>query len=436
MNGGSHGHGTQPEFWEPVEPDIPALRSLARELVGNPVKTAPSELFDVDPDEPPEPEPPRPASMLELDRYDQIVSFGTVEAPPRRRALDSIRYEHLMVCKWLDRFGFMTTEQLRRAVLPDASLRATQDLLRRMRDAGLVERRRVQLSIEEGRRRGGSAPRVYALTPAGYRLGQRSPGIWGSVIPRTGGRRRSEAATTMHLRHDLHALGWWQAFEAVLGPGVGVSDVLTPRYEEGRFRAPRIHIARGRGWRAVELRDILLGEAHIAGIPNEPFDYTLEPDLTIRLEVMGWLIGKTDDIKLDLLVEIDRTQKPAKSLRKFARYDQFLTGWGLLHPRVEQLGTRPVVVFTSPNEPSMRALMKAADEVMTGRIGWAGDPLPSWYYPGRDHVLFTTEPEIHHRSTRAWPLPKLPRELRDQLGYEGFLPSPVTILPAELTVVG
>jgi len=55
---------------------------------------------------------------------------------------------------------------------------------------------------------------------------------------------------------------------------------------------------------------------------------------------MGWLIGRTENIKVDLLVEVDRTQKPAKNLRKFERYDAFFTGWGLLHPRVEQLGTR------------------------------------------------------------------------------------------------
>lgn len=155
-----------------------------------------------------------------------------------------------------------------------------------------------------------------------------------------------------------------------------------PRYEEGRFRAPRIHTGRGRGYRAVGLRDVLLGGgADIAGVPNDPFDYTIEPDLTIRLEVMGWLIARTKDINVDLLVEIDRTQKPARNLRKFARYDQFLTGWGLLHPRVEQLGTRPIAIFTSPNEPSMIALMKAADEVMTGRIGFTGDPDHAWYYP-------------------------------------------------------
>jgi hypothetical protein len=428
MNAPNRSHGAQPEYWEPVEPDIPALRSPARELVGNPAQR--------DPDEPIDPDPPRPASMLELDRYDQITSLGVIEEPRRRRPLAAVRYEHLMVCKWLDRFGFMTTEQLRRAVLPRATLRATQDLLCRMRDAGLLERRRVQISIEEGRS-GGSSPRLYSLTPPGYRLGQRSPGFYGPVIPRTGGRRRSEARTPMHLHHDLHTVGWWHAFEKALGPGVGVSDVLTPRYEEGRFRAPRVHTGRGRGHRAAELRDILLGGgAHIAGISNDRFDYTIEPDLTIRLEVMGWLTGKTQDIAVDLLVEVDRTRRPARNLDKFKRYDQFLTGWGLLHPRIEQLGTRPIAIFTSPDEPSMLALMKAADEVMTGRIGWSGDPEHTWYYPGRDHVLFSTETEIHRGSMLAWRLPELPRDLRDQLCYEGFPITVAEVLPPELTSSG
>jgi len=82
----------------------------------------------------------------------------------------------------------------------------------------------------------------------------------------------------------------------------------------------------------------------------------------------------------------------------------------------------------------MLALMKAADEVMTGRIGWTGDPEHSWYYPGRDHVLFTTEIEIHRGSMLAWRLPELPRELRDQLGYEGFPMTIADILPPALTV--
>jgi hypothetical protein len=428
---------TPPEYWEPVEPDIPAMRSRVRELAGNPADIDPDESFEIDPDELFEEEPPRPATILELDRYEEITGLGVIEPPPRRQALRSVRYEHLMAVKWLDRFGYMTTEQLRRAVLPDATLRATQDLLRRMRDAGHVERRRTQLSIEDGRERGGSAPRLHSLTAAGHRLGKQSPGLYGSVIPPSNRWRASEASTSMHLLHNLHTIAWWQAFEAALAPGVGVTEVLTPRYDEGRLRPPTIEIARGRGWRAIERRDVWLGEQHaFAGIPDGPYVEVVKPDLTIRLDVLGWLVGQRSDIRFDLLIEVDRTQKASKNRRKFKRYDAFLTCWGLHHPRVQELETRPVVIFTSPDDQSMRALMKAADEEMTGRIGRTGDPEHAWYYPGRDHILFTIEDEIHHGSMLAWRLPKLPPALREALGYESFLTPAVMILPLELTAGG
>jgi hypothetical protein len=165
---------------------------------------------------------------------------------------------------------------------------------------------------------------------------------------------------------------------------------------------------------------------------------TTRSSLTSRSASKSWAgsSAKTQDIAVDLLVEIDRTRRPARNLDKFKRYDQFLTGWGLLHPRVEQLGTRPIAIFTSPDEPSMLALMKAADEVMTGRIGWSGDPEHAWYYPGRDHLLFSTETEIHRGSMLAWRLPELPRALRGDLGYEGLPITTAEILPPELTSSG
>jgi len=53
-----------------------------------------------------------------------------------------------------------------------------------------------------------------------------------------------------------------------------------------------------------------------------------------------------------------------------------------------------------------------------------------------DHVLFTTETEIHGGSMLAWRLPELPRGLRDELSYEGFPITVAEILPPELTATG
>jgi len=75
--------------------------------------------------------------------------------------------------------------------------------------------------------------------------------------------------------------------------------------------------------------------------------------------------------------------------------------------------------------------MRAADKVMTGRIGLLGDPEHAWYYAGREHILFTIEDEIHHGSLRAWKLPELPYAVRVALCDESFPRNIVDILPPE-----
>lgn len=371
--------------------------------------------------------------MCELDVYDQIVSLGPLKQAATRRPLRAVRPDHLVAIRWLDRFGFMTTAQLHRAVAPGLSLRTTQTLLSELHRAGLVESRRTQLALDADRGRGGSTPRIWSLTTAGFRLGQKSPGFYRPMIPRSRSRRRSEIQTTTGLRHDLHVTGWWLAFNALVGGMVQFPDVFTPRYEEGQLRPPRLHQANGRGSRPIERRDITLGdELTFADVSDEPFTHTIQPDLTIHLHIQGFRIGRHEDFHADLLIEVDRTKRAAYNRAKLARYDAFLTAWALAHPRYEQSGARPVVIFTSPDPQAMLSLMKVADKIMNGRIGHTGDPYYQWHYPGRDHILFATEVEIHHGSLRAWRLPEQPRALREEMGDDGFRTTEVAILPREL----
>jgi hypothetical protein len=373
-------------------------------VLGIPIVEAPWDDADVDDDEEPV-EPPRPASLVELDRYDKIVSIAEPPAPipaSQRVPLAKVRSEHLAVIRWLDRFGCMTTWQLHQAVMADAKLRSAQMLLAAMRRAGLVRSRPTQLRIEHGRGRGGSAPRIWELTSTGYRLGQCSRGFVEPVIPRDRPLRRTEHETSVRLEHDLHGVGWWLAFrDAVDRRRVGILDVFTPRYEQGKFAVPRLPITHGRGSRPVELRDVVLADrATFDGIPSDPFTRRIEPDLTIRLRFDTRRHDLVEDLEVDLLVEIDRSQRPSYNRDKLARYDAFLTGWGLLHERVKELGTRPVVVFVSPDRDAMLALMKVADPILTGRIGRVGDPSYQWYWAGREHTFFTTgrrDPQPHAR---------------------------------------
>ena len=69
---------------------------------------------------------------------------------------------------------------------------------------------------------------------------------------------------------------------------------------------------------------------------------------------------------------------------------------GLAHPRYRAQGTRPAVVFVSPNQHAALACAREADELLTGRIGVMGTPAEHWYYAGRDHLFFAVEEDIHH----------------------------------------
>src|SRR5207248_1587867 len=135
----------------------------------------------------------------------------------------------------------------------------------------------------------------------------------------------------------------------------------------------------------------------------------IKPELSLELRV--------ESLKLtfDILVELDLTARPSYNREKLLGYDAFLGGWCLAHPRYRAQGTRPAVVFVCQHERAMLACARDADELLTGRIGVMGTPAEHWYYPGRDHVFFAIEEEIHHGEPTALALPGRPPGLRGQL---------------------
>ena len=135
-------------------------------------------------------------------------------------------------------------------------------------------------------------------------------------------------------------------------------------------------------------------------------------------------------LTFDLLVEIDLTARPSYNRDKFLAYDAFLCGWSLAHARYRTQGTRPAVVFVSPNNHSALACAREADELMTGRIGVMGVPAEHWYYAGRDHIFFAAESDIHRGDLSALALPSHPPGLRDRLsGSRELALSRVSLVP-------
>ena len=129
------------------------------------------------------------------------------------------------------------------------------------------------------------------------------------------------------------------------------------------------------------------------------------------------------------LVEIDLTTRPSYNREKFLAYDAFLCGWSLAHPRYRAQGTRPAVVFVSPNNHAALACAREADEMMTGRIGVMGSIPDHWCYAERDHVFFAVEADIHCGDLSALALPAHPPGLRERLtGSRELALDPVTLL--------
>ena len=420
------------EIWEPVEEaevweEIAQVRSPALELVGLPFEPDPDTLLDL--------ELPVPEAVVELARYDTIVDLDDPDPPAKREPLPRATTDHKRIVAWLDVVGSMTTEQVHRACAPYVSRRSLQLWLAQLHQAGLVQRRRAQLSARARRGRGGSAPLLWSLTAKGFAQGVawRDPEGEARYWPQIADYRRwrrSTARFSKRLTHDLHAVHWALAFDALLREweSARIDDLYTPRYLDGQLRPRRRQSALGGRWRGIELREIELPTGYVfEGISSGPFERAINPDLTLHV----WIDWRKDDPReVDLLVELDRTRRPAYNRRKLIASDEFLTGWCLSHQRVRESG-RPVVIFVCPDDARVRALMKVADECMTGRIGQPGEPDYRWRYPGREHMLFTSEEKIHHGSMLALRLPQLPRRLRWEPD-ETYRTTLTTILPLEL----
>jgi hypothetical protein len=208
------------------------------------------------------------------------------------------------------------------------------------------------------------------------------------------------------LSHDLHALAWAIELHRLAGD-LATDHWRTARYATGRYPVPQI--GRDRERHAITLNELPLPDGQ-AIIDLQQGAFTeVKPDLSLELHIPSMRLT------FDLLVEVDLTARPAYNHDKFLAYDAFLCGWSLAHRRYHTQGTRPAVVFVCPDPRGTLILAREADEAMTGRIGVMGTTPEHWYFPGRDHVFFTTEADLHHHDLTALALPGRPPGLRQRL---------------------
>jgi hypothetical protein len=198
----------------------------------------------------------------------------------------------------------------------------------------------------------------------------------------------------------------------------------TPRWPAGACSVPRLDDQRRR---AITLKDIKRPK-HIGIFDVNSEDFArIEPDAICEIKL------RQERLTFDLLIETDRTDRASYNEPKFRRYDAFLTAWWNQTRRYGQLGTRPGVVFVCSTPETALSYARAADATMRGSIGVTGSKSHERYYPGRQHIWFANESDIHNGDMTVLALPPLPPETREALdGTSIMSPSRVLLFPEQV----
>ncbi|MCP9491541.1 MAG: type IV secretion system DNA-binding domain-containing protein [Solirubrobacteraceae bacterium MAG38_C4-C5] len=281
--------------------------------------------------------------------------------------------------------------------------RAVRKRLAKLHDAGLIAQATVGL---EGRR--GRPPLLFTIAPRGleYLRARRQEMAPDQDIPRylDAERKPPEPGKGREVPHELAlqvALVALRQYDARL-------HWHTTRMPGGRWDVGMVH--HDQRDRTLRLADLLPAPGYSAHGEQLSAPAKLEPDLSVQMR------GPVDGGRavIDLLLEVDRTDRGAYNAAKYAAYDHFLGGWCLRTRRFgHERATRPLVVFVARQARAVPALLASADRAMTLGFGAPGRYEPSDFeYPGRAHIAFTCMEWLLAGDGIALRLPDLPPKAR------------------------
>ncbi|HEV2753864.1 MAG TPA: replication-relaxation family protein, partial [Solirubrobacteraceae bacterium] len=283
------------------------------------------------------------------------------------------------------------------------SARAMYERLGRLHDTGLVLRANVGV---QGRR--GRPPALYAVAPRGleYLRARHQRMAPDHALPRYLDAERKVPAPGKgkEVPHELAlqvALVALRQYDRRL-------HWHTTRMPGGRWDVGMVH--HDQRDRTLRLADLLPAPGYSAHGEQLAASPTLEPDLSVQLHGPG----KDEEATINLLVEVDRTDRGAYNAAKYTAYDHFLGGWGLRTRRFgRELATRPLAVFIARQARAVPTLLASADGAMTLGFGAPGRYEPaSFEYPGRAHTAFTCIEWLLAGHGLALRLPALPPQAR------------------------
>lgn len=336
-----------------------------------------------------------PASYLESRRYESAaIQHQHAEDP----VPCAIQPRDVAIVNDIRRYRFLTATQLRELWWPGASAQAANRRLRKLFDAGYLDRFRP-LSYR------GSYPWTYHLAGGGHQLLQHA-----GLVSATQRFNRRAVYDYSYVVHDLQLNAWVLAYRR------GVRDELVS-WEGETEVLPPADLRKGRpqlggNWTADGLRD--------------PRPRMVRPDAVLELE------SDTDDqADRTIFIEYDRTRRPDKNYEKFRRYDSFLTWWWH-HSSYRDHSKPPFVLFVCQDANQRDQFLAAADRELTGHRWHPNAPLSEHEHTGRRHIVFATEIDAHQGAHQAIRVPSYPagHPLREDAFRRVRLPGGQPLKPA------
>ncbi len=347
--------------------------------------------------------------LVELDGAHSVRWARRVECP---RALepDDLDLEMLAL---IAAMRHALTSQLHRRFNSGRAATTTQRRLKRLSDAGLVER------FQFHRRDGGGIPMCYVIAAAGVAALQACDRPDGGVGRELDPVRapvsasvRTQEGRLRQARHDVHVAGWALALAGVFGaarsalrgPGEAVLSPATRSTAGGRVAlAPGdLRLPGGR-----TPHDFLRSDATGQRVEVERFE-TVRPDAIIEVRTTDQRPPATD-----VIVDLDDRLAVGQGAGKLERYDHFLSGWSMHNHRYgRRAEAAPVVVFVCRDRARARECARGADSLLRACRAYAGEYPLDWDYPGRERILFAAERDAHEGLLRAYGVPRLPPDVR------------------------
>jgi hypothetical protein len=379
-------------------------------------------------------------SYRELVELDLAQNVRWARRPDSPRTLDADPLD-LAMLELVANLRHVLSSQLHRRFNRGRAITTTQRRLKRLSDAGLVER------FQFHRRDGGGVPMCYVITDRGMAL-LRVTGMLdstredGAAIPLVcASARRADEQRLRQARHDVHVAGWLLALMSrqgdlrceLRGPEHAVLSPPTRSTPAGRVAIAPADLRLPGGCVA---HDFMRADGAGAESEVERFE-TVRPDAIVELAPVGEANSPTRAARagdraeapradaarsvsevapargLDVIVELDDRLSTGRGVAKLQRYDHFLSGWSVHTRRYGQRReAEPLVVFVCRDRRRARECAQRADSVMRACRAYAGEYPVDWQYPGRERVLFVAERDMHEGLRRAYGVARLPPSVR------------------------